>query len=836
MSEASCLQLDSSSANDNQNQNSYVARSSQSDRPDNGEISAVSSLSPPMTKSEKPTENFCDEVSSYSIRMDQPLIMTQEVHYLDILTYVINALNLLSSSSLMRINDDVIQGTGPAGAIECMLSEASYGVGSFSLTDPDYNTVQENYMLLNALFLKRGDQTRFFAKDWGLMKPYGYNKLLADLLKNDTGLPINLEFIKTLKDGVSFVWINENGLTTEMPDTFQCMGRFTNLELETERIFSNLAQFISILTNFDKTLHTESLNFINNHLSKCSINLHEIIAEKSPPSYKSMQKCLLTDAEIKEHLREKRDVETSRTRFKRSDNEYGLNNKLLQFQLESFGADQLSKVNENFRKLFSGQDTILTDLARLTVTLEALHSKEKTDEDNLTKLRNSLLYTNSETRVLTIFNQYKLINQDLIKMTHKQHDTLTDRINEIIGHAVQGLTSPNSLDCDNKGCSSRQNIFFVTSPKTAKKYAFGKSLTSRQMKSLSCFASQNKFQLIANFEKIASSNITHIKTTNNNVISAACLKDERHCDISHMIPIKSNSLVKGNIFITLRDSSMFFQCVHRNWVLTTADNTKLQCSLRPVKVKLPISLLDGSRIGSIDYAEFNVINRDPSAISDDLLKHHNSLVRVKQKWNNKDINSMIHHSLGELADFEEIKPSHVLAAVIVLTMALLCSPCLIMAIMTMLKCLPSCLKKWSPSCDCKFSWCKVFISLCDKSRKNDSGFHETFDENLPQTPEQIRSSPKTPSAPKQMFKREKTRESRLRKKSLQSGFNYWDTSIQNDESKNLETTEAQAPPIAVSPVTNYSSVYPHFATPSLVQPQLHYNPNIATVAYTPAKQ
>merc|ERR1711989_141707 len=138
---------------------------------------------------------------------------------------------------------------------------------------------------------------------------------------------------------------------------------------------------------------------------------------------------------------------------------------------------------------------------------------------------------------------------------------------------------------------------------------------------------------------------------------------------------------------------------------------------------------------------------------------------------------------------------------------------------TMLKCLPSCLKKWSPSCDCKFSWCKVFISLCDKSRKNDSGFHETFDENLPQTPEQIRSSPKTPSAPKQMFKREKTRESRLRKKSLKSGFEYWDTSIQNDESLNPETTEAQEPPIAVGPVTGYSSVYPHFATPKLVQSQ-----------------
>ena len=154
----------------------------------------------------------------------------------------------------------------------------------------------------------------------------------------------------------------------------------------------------------------------------------------------------------------------------------------------------------------------------------------------------------------------------------------------------------------------------------------------------------------------------------------------------------------------------------------------------------------------------------------------------------------------------------------------------------MLKCLPSCLKKWSPSFDCKCSWCEVFISLCYKSRKDDSGFHETFHETPPQTPEQIRSSPKTPSAPKQVFKREKTRESRLRKKSLKSGFEFWDTSIQKDESLNPEPTEAQAPPIAVGPVTGYSSVYPQFATPTLVQPQLHYNPNLATVAYTPAKQ
>ena len=116
---------------------------------------------------------------------------------------------------------------------------------------------------------------------------------------------------------------------------------------------------------------------------------------------------------------------------------------------------------------------------------------------------------------------------------------------------------------------------------------------------------------------------------------------------------------------------MFFQCVNHDWVLTTTDNNRVQCSLKPIKVRLPVICPDETQIGSYNYAEFSVINRDPSAISDDLLNHHNSLIRVKQKWNNKDINAMLSHSLGELSNFEEIKPSHVLAAVIILTMALL---------------------------------------------------------------------------------------------------------------------------------------------------------------------
>ena len=146
IAEASCLQTTEGSIINqaNYNQVSRHMRSSQPNRPDNRETAAVSST--PMTFSEELNENFCEQVSSYAIRLDQPLIQTQTVHYLDILTYVINSLNVLSSSSLMRINEGVIQGTGPAGAVECFLSEAAYGVGSFSQTDPNYNTVKKDYM------------------------------------------------------------------------------------------------------------------------------------------------------------------------------------------------------------------------------------------------------------------------------------------------------------------------------------------------------------------------------------------------------------------------------------------------------------------------------------------------------------------------------------------------------------------------------------------------------------------------------------------------------------------------------------------------------------------
>ena len=71
MAEASCLQTTEGSIVNEFNYNQQVSRqprSSQPNRPENGEITAVSST--PMTLSEEPNDNYCAQVSSYALRLD----------------------------------------------------------------------------------------------------------------------------------------------------------------------------------------------------------------------------------------------------------------------------------------------------------------------------------------------------------------------------------------------------------------------------------------------------------------------------------------------------------------------------------------------------------------------------------------------------------------------------------------------------------------------------------------------------------------------------------------------------------------------------------------------
>ena len=378
---ANCQPTTDSSISNELNYNQRVPRQIKSsnipDQPDDRENAAQTSRTPP-TSSETDL-SYCLQVSSYLLRLDQPIVQTSTVHYLDILIYIVNNLNVLASSSLMRKDENTIVGTGPSAAVECWLSQASYGIGTFDQTNPDYFTVKKEPKLLNALFLKREEKIKLFAKNWGILDENGYTEMLSDFLHNDTGLPIDLDFINQLNEGVSFLWVSKSGLTTEMPETYECQGKFTNLEIETEKLFQNIASFINTLENIDKSLHTESMKFIQSHLTKCGIDVHKIIRNKTPPAYKSMQSCLLTEKEINQHLREKRaivDSQGTTFRTKRSP-DVGLNNHLLEFKLDSFSESELVKVNDNFGKLFSGQNTILDDLARLTVSMEALTSKKK---------------------------------------------------------------------------------------------------------------------------------------------------------------------------------------------------------------------------------------------------------------------------------------------------------------------------------------------------------------------------------------------------------------------------------------------------------------------------
>ena len=115
---ANCQQTTDTSIDNELNYNQQVPRqirSSIPDRPDDRENTAQTST--PPTSSEETDLSYCSQVSSYLLRLDQPIVQTSTVHYLDILIYIINSLNVLASSALMRKDEDTIVGTGPSAAV-----------------------------------------------------------------------------------------------------------------------------------------------------------------------------------------------------------------------------------------------------------------------------------------------------------------------------------------------------------------------------------------------------------------------------------------------------------------------------------------------------------------------------------------------------------------------------------------------------------------------------------------------------------------------------------------------------------------------------------------------
>ena len=155
------------------------------------------------------------------------------------------------------------------------------------------------------------------------------------------------------------------------------------------------------------------------------------------------------------------------------------------------------------------------------------------------------------------------------------------------------------------------------------------------MKTLSCFATQNKYSIIGNLERIKSSNLTHVLTTAGHSVSSACMTDEKHCPIDTLVPIRSDRLIKNNIFISLRSDGIYFQCLNTNWILSTAaaSNNKIEYTMQPSRIELPVETPDGSVIGLLQFAKFHSINRDPKSLNDQILHHHNILQKFQHQWN-----------------------------------------------------------------------------------------------------------------------------------------------------------------------------------------------------------
>ena len=258
--------------------------------------------------------------------------------------------------------------------------------------------------------------------------------------------------------------------------------------------------------------------------------------------------------------------------------------------------------------------------------------------------------------------------------------------------------------------------------------------------------------------------------------------------------------------------------------------------MQPKRIELPVETPDGSIIGLLQFAEFHSINRDPKSLNDQILHHHNILQKFQHQWNSQDLRKMVTHSLGEIGNFKEITHSHILAIIIATVTCLACSPCIIFSVMVCCRCAPGCLKSWCPKVKFSCDWLGVAIRACTRKRTRTHG-----EDAIPPLESRTPSPENIPSAPAQSFVREKSRESKIRKKSLKNNFKYWDDMVKGDEAEqapsHLPGTSAHMGPIMGMNTYPTAAMYPGaFQIQTPVPAQLHYTTSQfahPTVPFTP---
>ena len=640
-------------------------------------------LNPTGSPSSSTISNHCEILNTHNFQLGSRFAAEKRLMYKDLNSLIKFVLYTFANNQVMKIEDSpgspYIRSRGQSGMVACASNKLLYD--SLLLDKKEHINIEAGKKYITDLaIIKVGSRLHGFRDGNSVFnkEELGNQTYFMSL---DAGVPYDQEFMDKVSDGLYYVLISQEGLTLNYNEPFFCPYKPVPQLIQSFELQAKVDSLLKKIPVVDSLFEAAIVENLIKYFSSCSENILQNFVSQDYLSYSELEVCTA------HHNIEKRNAEKSL---------FAPGFTLLNINAGEYN-DNSDKIMRNFRKLHEAQVNTEEELGGLQGTLKILFDTEKTTENNVALLKRSLIYTALQERIFSFFAIKTLYNNALVNSVSMEIERYNRFLEAFMDSASKDFQSQN-LVCNSQGCSHKAMRFITKTPEYLQEVSLGRKLAAKPRQVLSCYVTNDLHLSKYHLQPVTHSRFGTIQVGEDHV-TRDCIKDSVNCPAHTFNQIQDTDLVNGNFFISIRNNQLYIQCVNHNTLLGMGDGSKQQCTLKPIRVIMPITdLNDDNIIGFNDF--LHVLSSVPTMTN--LTGHLNeqlSLLQYLYKFTNRDITMLLSDTFKRIGNLEELSTEHLTLIITSLAVLTALSPCLAICLCVI----------------CKTTKCKNIFRCCNKN-------------------------------------------------------------------------------------------------------------------------
>ena len=607
-------------------------------------------------------DHFCITLMSSKLALGPKMIRQKIISFSTIRHIIFSFLKFLATQDIFidpKISPKYMVARGEISANIALTHQIAFA--SDELND---NNMLKEYHLLDIILINwdtSGKKISSFFPHLDIFNKEETKERLDDLATEH--LVANNIDLDTLPIGLTKIFYHpELGLSTSIPDRYIIKSKAIPQLIYANQVKHSMSKLLATTQILENIFETPISDFINQGLAACSSDIISDIVSHKFPSFTQLENCSSLST-----------IRNKRQSLIRIEGDSGLS------------AKQVEEVNSAFKDLHNSQNALMNELSHLSAALKVLMKSEDESEANIQLLRRSLIYSAYSEKLTTTLLLTTVYSDTVARAIVTEIDQTTNFIQDFLTEVSHGMNTA-SLECDRDSCHSKRGQFILSGLQDIRTVTLAKKLKSKAHHSVSCFATQEKNIFRYNLQEILQTNDTHIRIRNQ-WISNECLKDSSKCDSSLLTAPASFDLIEENIYLTIRQSSTYAQCLRANNYFIDGNGEKFLCSLAPTRVTLPITnAVTGHTTGLTEVIAL-LRERTGAAVSDmGLVTQHHQILQFLYSFTKTDITSLVNHSLSKLGSVGRLNSHHVGYLLSAMAVTLCLSPCIVISACVLCKC------------------------------------------------------------------------------------------------------------------------------------------------------